>query len=595
MLKRLNRIINNMKIKKKLIYSYVSISIVTVLIIMAYLSPQITDFITENAIKETNEYTNTIKDKVKSILELAVSISDITYYEENLHNIVQTRYKNDLEVYQAYKNFNMLDKYTIFNEEIKSVRLYVDNPTLLTNSSIIKVDNNIRKMNWYNKAINDKGLISWYYGEDEIIGKECLTLVRELRTQDKGHIGVLKINVSSESFDIIIKNESYKYAILLDGMKVYSNNNMNNISIEELDDNLETTLFEDYIKEYREGNDYKILDSFKINKSTKNTFQILGQVSLRAITKEPMRIITTTLIITILVIIISIIVGIYLLKNFYERIDMLRKQIHNVVKGNFDTIQEIDGKDEIAEIYGDLEIMINSINKLIDDVYIKEIKEEQLLSKQKEIEFKMLSSQINPHFLYNTLETIRMRAFCNGDKELATIVKKLGKLMRRNLQATNQDVSLESEIDSIKDYLDIQSLRFGDKIKYDIKSSVDINKYKIMPLLLQPIVENAIVHGIEGIRGNGILEISIYEQESSLNVEISDNGCGITKEKLEKINSILKGTTEIDKSEVKHKSIGISNINERIKIFYGKRYGVRIFSKVNFGTRVIVNLPAKCN
>lgn len=595
MLKRLNRIINNMKIKKKLIYSYVSISIVTVLIIMAYLSPQITDFITENAIKETNEYTNTIKDKVKSILELAVSISDITYYEENLHNIVQTRYKNDLEVYQAYKNFNMLDKYTIFNEEIKSVRLYVDNPTLLTNSSIIKVDNNIRKMNWYNKAINDKGLISWYYGEDEIIGKECLTLVRELRTQDKGHIGVLKINVSSESFDIIIKNESYKYAILLDGMKVYSNNNMNNISIEELDDNLETTLFEDYIKEYREGNDYKILDSFKINKSTKNTFQILGQVSLRAITKEPMRIITTTLIITILVIIISIIVGIYLLKNFYERIDMLRKQIHNVVKGNFDTIQEIDGKDEIAEIYGDLEIMINSINKLIDDVYIKEIKEEQLLSKQKEIEFKMLSSQINPHFLYNTLETIRMRAFCNGDKELATIVKKLGKLMRRNLQATNQDVSLESEIDSIKDYLDIQSLRFGDKIKYDIKSSVDINKYKIMPLLLQPIVENAIVHGIEGIRGNGILEISIYEQESSLNVEISDNGCGITKEKLEKINSILKGTTEIDKSEVKHKSIGISNINERIKIFYGKRYGVRIFSEVNFGTRVIVNLPAKCN
>ena len=141
----------------------------------------------------------------------------------------------------------------------------------------------------------------------------------------------------------------------------------------------------------------------------------------------------------------------------------------------------------------------------IEEVYIEKIQKEQLRASQKEAEFKMLANQINPHFLYNTLETIRMKAFCNGDKEIADIVKKLGKIMRRNLEVSGKMVSLKSELDIIDSYLQIQSMRFEGMVKYElnIESSIKNDEYEILPLLLQPVVENAFVHGLEEKKEKG--------------------------------------------------------------------------------------------
>ena len=124
--------------------------------------------------------------------------------------------------------------------------------------------------------------------------------------------------------------------------------------------------------------------------------------------------------------------------------------------------------------------MIKSIKKLIEEVYMEKIQKEQLRASQKEAEFKMLANQINPHFLYNTLETIRMKAFCNGDKEIADIVKKLGKIMRRNLEVSGKMVSLKSELDLIDSYLQIQAMRFEGMVKYElnIESSIKKEEYE---------------------------------------------------------------------------------------------------------------------
>lgn len=189
--------------------------------------------------------------------------------------------------------------------------------------------------------------------------------------------------------------------------------------------------------------------------------------------------------------VISIILLLLFSSLFSNRIIRLRREMNKVVEGNFDIEESINGKDEVGELYQDLLAMVASFKQLIYEVYEERLLKEQLRNKQKEIEFKMLANQINPHFLYNVLETIRMRAHSKGDSEIAGVVKMLARIMRRNLEATSKMVTLQSEIDLVKDYLEIQKFRYEERISYEVYIKADIINYLILPLLLQPVVENA--------------------------------------------------------------------------------------------------------
>lgn len=260
--------------------------------------------------------------------------------------------------------------------------------------------------------------------------------------------------------------------------------------------------------------------------------------------------------------------------------------MNKVVNGDLNISNNFKGKDEIGELYEDLNSMITSIKQLIHEVYEERLIKEQLKNRQQEIEFKMLASQINPHFLYNTLETIRMKAHFNGQEEIAEIVKMLGKLMRRNLEVKHSKVSLESELELVRSYLEIQKARFEDRVEYIINVNTDISDCYVLPLLLQPIVENTFVHGFEGKGDKGIIEIDINAYEDKLVISVSDNGSGIDDKKLEEIKQKLeKNECEIEES------IGLCNVNGRIKLYYGTEYGLNIESKLNMGTKVSIYLP----
>jgi len=179
-----------------------------------------------------------------------------------------------------------------------------------------------------------------------------------------------------------------------------------------------------------------------------------------------------------------------------------------------------------------------------------------------------------------------MKAHCNGQDEIANIVKILAKLMRRNLEVTNKLVSLESEIELMNNYFIIQKFRFGDRIKFVINILCDIRKYQVIPLLFQPIVENAFVHGLEGKEGQGKLIINLERNEDYLLISIIDNGVGIERIKLNTIIDQLNDFNNDDK-----RSIGLCNVNQRIKLLYGERYGLEIDSEENEGTKVVIRLP----
>lgn len=585
----IENVINNMKIRSKLIISYLLIVIVTVVIIGGYLTSRMNNIVVQNAISEGRYNNKTIKSRMEESLKLAINTSDMIYQDDNIHALVTESYNNYGDVVTAYSSFNVLNDYLVYYNDFNSIKLYVDNETLLNGSNIIKVDDEIRESEWYKNAIDGKGIITWLYKKDETTKNYNLSLVRSINSDSRGNIGVLVISVNIGKLGDIVRDERYRSSILLDGRVVYSNS----LPIGEMADlgesEAEASYYYDVKEEFNEDGDHSILNTFKIDKSFNNTFQVLVEVPVDLITLESKNVITKSIIIIALAIFCSLIVILYFSKNFADRINVLRNEMHKVVKGNFNIKKSISGNDEISEVYDDLYFMMESINKLIDEVYVRKIQQEKLMVKQKEAEFKMLASQINPHFLYNTLETIRMRAFCNGDRELAGIVKKLGKIMRRNLEVSNESVSFESEIELVKNYLEIQELRFKGKVEHEFNIEVESKKYKILPLLLQPIVENAFVHGLEGTKEKGKITVSAFEDLGYLIVEISDNGCGMTRERLEFINENLGKT---NKKENGHQSIGMGNINERIKIFYGEKYGIHVFSELNIGTKVVLILPA---
>lgn len=283
---------------------------------------------------------------------------------------------------------------------------------------------------------------------------------------------------------------------------------------------------------------------------------------------------------------------------FTQRVRLLRQEMHKASNQDYELIPSFQGNDELSEAFEDLQVMVDNIKEHEAVVYEAQLKEQELLIRQQEMEFKMLASQINPHFLYNTLETIRMKAFAVGDKEAAKAIKLLGKTMRYVLESTGATfTTVEEALAHVDAYIEIQHLRFGERIQYEkkVEEGLDLCSFHILPLILQPLVENAIVHGLDEMEENGKVVVSIYTQAAHepdngmlFIIDVDDNGCGMTKEELAKLQEDIE-IRDMSRS----KSIGLYNINQRMKLRYGEKYHLQIYSEPQKGTRVRLTIPVK--
>jgi two-component system sensor histidine kinase YesM len=237
--------------------------------------------------------------------------------------------------------------------------------------------------------------------------------------------------------------------------------------------------------------------------------------------------------------------------------------------------------------------MSTNLKELINKLYVQNLEKEQLASRQNEISLKMLSTQINPHFLFNTLETIRMKVIASGEKEVALMLKLLASLLRYNLSVKGQPGPLIDELNAVQNYLTIQHMRFGDRVSYDVMTMCDITNIKILPFLIQPIVENSFSHGLEDKVSGGFIYIIVNMENNEENaqnilaIEVKDNGCGIPEDKLADLNEKLTCSKPEDYSS----SIGLINVQSRIKLFYGQEYGISITSRLGEGTSVQIRIP----
>lgn len=261
------------------------------------------------------------------------------------------------------------------------------------------------------------------------------------------------------------------------------------------------------------------------------------------------------------------------------------KILQKAVEGDFDpNYGHLRDSLVMHRIFTNLELLLTDIRQLAT----KEANA-QLMMKQAEIN--ALQSQINPHFLYNTLDTIRGQAFQYGAKDIQIMTLALSKLFRYSISNQKSHVTLEEELNNINNYLMIQQIRFCNKFIIKKQIEPDTLHCKIPKLIVQPIVENAVHHGLEPKMGSGTLTLRSYRTRTRLVIEVKDDGVGIPPDKAEKLNHALACNTAYCEKASGRTSVGLTNTNSRIKLCFGPEYGLSIYSTPSIGSNIIFHLP----
>ncbi|MCX7711720.1 MAG: sensor histidine kinase [Clostridia bacterium] len=257
----------------------------------------------------------------------------------------------------------------------------------------------------------------------------------------------------------------------------------------------------------------------------------------------------------------------------------LVKAMNEAKKGNLAVNIRDTSKDEIGEVTGNFNQMLNDIRILMDNVKNKE-------KQKRKAELKALQAQISPHFLSNTLNTVKWLAGVQKAENIENIITSLIQLLHVSMGKGGDYITIREEIEYIKNYINIQEFRYYNKFKVTFEIEEEIMDYRILKFLLQPVVENSLIHGIEPMEGQGLIVVKGFRYEDCVKITVTDNGVGIPEEKLENILNINDNS-----NKSRFSGIGISNVNERIRMNFGDQFGLQIESVPNLYTTVEITLP----
>lgn len=269
-------------------------------------------------------------------------------------------------------------------------------------------------------------------------------------------------------------------------------------------------------------------------------------------------------------------------RNFSARVGCLVQKFHTAETGDLNIYGPIAGNDEIAELDRQFSHMLGKLDSLIQKNYIRELE-------NKKAQLKNLQLQINPHFLYNTLETISSMAAVKQVFDICDICQKLGEIFRYNLGKNyGEFVTVAQELGHVQNYIFIIKKRYGNRFEVFYNISIDTDNAMTLRFILQPIVENAILHGLVKQTTTGTLELSVWEEEDSLMIRVEDDGVGMDIQKVEELNRSIHVADNLTKTGL---NIGIRNVNQRIKLACGDQYGITIKSTLHYGSQFDIRLP----
>lgn len=426
----------------------------------------------------------------------------------------------------------------------------------------------------------------WY---QEILASRDFEMVQLYKNEvfPKGTIIMGRVfpSANGKSVLVVVCNESVLRQISEDGQMFIIDENGNTLygEREELseEEKKEICARKNGILSQKNRDDTYVFGTLKINnwkiveKISFNDFEVLYQKNT----------IYLFILLVIIITLVSILVF-YLDRKFLKPLTTLSEIMQYSAEEEFKLPQrDCLREDEIGTLYRGYEKMIKEIHMLIQEKYVSEIK--YLNSK-----LQSLMSQINAHFIFNTLENISSLAYLEENAQIATMSKSLGDMLRYSIDYEKDEEKLKTEILHIEQYIKIQEIRFGNHIFLEKKIEKGLEETKVLKFMLQPIVENSIEHGLAGIDLPWIIRLSAYKDRGGVTVTVCDNGIGMSEEAVENVRKKIHAYDELS-SDSRYVSIGLSNIHKRIQLLYHDPYGLDIENAEGRGVKILIHLPER--
>lgn len=581
---------NNLRLRTKLFLSFGCVALIPVLIVGVFLTSELRNMAMDNAQKQITANVDRVKKRTGELLDVPLDIAYRLSNDSRLEEAANHRYVSVYDVVQAYWNYPDFREFVRLYREISSIRLYIDNPTVLDNWEFLQADGTVTQEPWYRTALAQKGMVCWNYIRDNRDGRYYLSLIRKVNFFKQRTSGVLVVNVNTDRLNGILNQESFETLIVDENDNIVASNRTELLgqTLNDLNFKAESAAGPGFYDVSIDGKPFTMLiDDWQPGGSL-NSLRIISIFSVESIVKEPNRIIMLASAVILSALIMAILLIYYFSRLLTGRMLQLSKHISKVGSGNLGATLVIDGKDEIGQLARQFNHMVRNINDLMSEVQESNRQKNAILLKQNEIKFKMMASQINPHFLFNALESIRMKAHVRGQADISQVVRLLGKMMRKNLEVGNRRISLQSELETVSCYLVIQKFRYDDRLAYELHIDPKADLVQIPPLIIQPLVENSVVHGLENRIDGGMVRVDVRIEDGLLKVQVSDNGAGISKTRMHEIRQMLES-----KDDYESNNIGMRNIHLRLKLTYGPECGLTLASQEGFGTQISFEIPLR--
>lgn len=553
---------NKQPLRKKLLIIYLIgflIPIISINIIFSY-----------NLYMEQKEFQekkfSSSMDKIKLIIETEMEQNLVQMYNifinNQLYTFLETDYRNVREYLGERRNIRDIDR-TITNIRLQNnqVEIFTKNKTIPNDSVFKKMDVSVRNSAWYRDFTHTKKSVDIYFNKEDPDYISIIKLLNYRSSNRLEHIIKINIPISKINEDIlnIAINEEFSIISPTGDIVLVNKNSLTN--------------FQKYNFTF---DNIEALDQWTIEGRLEN----LGFLESASFLDKDI------LLISIILIVLIGTMGIYILaRSFYGRIYGLTLKIKDIRDGIFKPIElNPDYMDEITDLAISYNVMTNKIDELINEITDAKLREKNIEIVKRKAQINALRSQINPHYLFNVLESIRMKSIIKGEKETGDIIKHLSKSFRHIISWDSNIISIGEELEIAKDFLIVQKYRFGDKLDYEIECEDMIRDFKIPKLTLQPFIENSCIHGIEKSSENGKIKISISKSHDNIVCKIRDNGIGITSNDLE----MLKDSINYFDLESTH--IGFSNAYWRLKNNFPNMV-FDIETEVSKGTEITITLP----
>jgi two-component system sensor histidine kinase YesM len=601
MIKKLIAKFNNTTLVKKFLISYISVIAIPILAVVSISYGTIQKRNREDSLKQSDykldaEYQNIYRNMsiMGNIIQIVINNKEMLafiggteeYSTEELVKFNNTTYKDIVSL-----QYN--------NAMIEGINIFTDNEKVKEIWPLIYRENRIKDNQWFQKTLDNNTKVYWDINHlENDINKAVVTnegepnqvvsLNRELRYPEDKHIGIVRINMASKNFFPKMyenpSDDSNEMLLVNKNGKMYGNKDNAFEQNTMLNKTKFFKSFQDQVKgnngmfSYKDGfTEYtvaykaspiedcylvNIIDIGKVNsgiKYTRNLF-VIGTIFL--------------------IVMLSLIIY-YITNIILRRLYIIIKSLKKVRGGDLNVEIPVYSNDEIGLLAHHFRQLVNKINVLIKDSIDKK-------TVTKEAELKALKNQLDAHFLYNTLENIRMMAEIEENYTVSDSLASLGEMMRYNMKWDRDYVPLFEEVNHIKNYIALMAIRFEHNINLRINIDERLMDKEVLKLSLQPLVENSVKHGLikKLVKEDGTIVIDGKEDQEFTYITITDNGCGIDEGSLIELKEFLNSSEQ----NTKH-GLGMKNVNERIKIYYGEYYGIDIVSKEGYFTKIILKLP----